>query len=79
MMLPSRSRVMTLYPQFFDRYKALLLQPLVGQSEMGGKSVGHGPRTIAIQTGSYGSAEFGTEFEQVANLGAASAPQFPVA
>jgi hypothetical protein len=70
---------MTLHPQFFDRDETLILEPLVGQTGMRGQPAGHGPGAITVQACTDLGTAIRAEFEQVVNLGAASAPLFPVA
>ena len=77
--LPGRSRVMSLHPQFFDRYETLIFQPLVGHTVLGGQPAGHGPRTASVQSCPDGCSKLDTQFQQVPNLGAAPPPLFPIA
>jgi len=56
----------------------LILQALVGQTGMGGKSAGHCPRAAPVQARTDGCAELRTKLEKILDLGTAPAPLFPV-
>ena len=77
--LPGRSRVMDLHPQFFDRYETSILQASVGQAGMRGEPSSHRPWAISVEPCANGGTELGTKLQQLANLGAAPPPLFPVA
>ena len=77
--LPSRSWVVDVHPQLFDRQKPLILEPLVGHAGLRCQCSCKSPWSFAADTYRDGCVSGRSQLEEVAHLGATPAPLFPVA
>jgi hypothetical protein len=77
--LPGRSRVMNVHPQFFDRYKTLVLEPLISHAGLGCQSTRESPWSFSAKPIVEGCFPEGAQFEEVPDFSARTPTLFPVA